>query len=120
MRLSRSFSVDSTGHNTGDFNCRSWLGVPYFLNTIETNILAKESVQAPSKFEAVTWAKYCCEALNNVPASSLALPLMREAVHDIDVGHVLKEEHLKNPNPAKQCCSGVRASMLLMLSIIHW
>lgn len=68
--------MDSTGHNTGAFNCcKSWLGLLYFLNAIETNVLAEEPAQAPPNSEAVIWAKYCCEALNSAPASNLASPL---------------------------------------------
>lgn len=68
--------MDSTGHNTGTFNCcRSWLGLLYFLNAVETNVLAEEPAQAPPNSEAVTWAKCCCEAPNSAPASNLASPL---------------------------------------------
>lgn len=78
MRLGRSFSVDSTGHNTGGFNCcRSWLGVLFFLNAAETNILAKESTQAPTNLEAARRAKHCCGALRNPAAFSLAVPFHR-------------------------------------------
>lgn len=70
--------MDSTGHNIGDFNCcRSWLGVLFFLNTAETNILAKESTQAPTNLEAARRAKYCCGALWNPVEYSLAVPFQR-------------------------------------------
>lgn len=97
MRLDRSFSVDSTGHNAGDFNCcRSWLGVLYFLNTVETNIPAKESAPAPTNSEAVTWAKYCSEALSSAAASSLALSLTQTAVGNISLDHVLNAALLRS------------------------
>lgn len=105
--------MDSTGHNTGDFNCcRSWLGVLCFLNSVETNILAKESAQAPPDSEAGTGAKYCCEALTIAPASSLALPLRQKAGGAIGSDHALKEDHFKNPSPAKQRSSGCSLSEL--------
>lgn len=78
MSLGRSFSVDSTGHSTGDFNCyRSWLGVLYFLNAAETNILAKESTQVPTNLEATRGAKCLCGVLWDPVAFSLAVPHQR-------------------------------------------
>lgn len=82
--------IHSTGHNTGAFNCcRSWLGPLYFLNAVETSILAKQSAQAPSNLEAVAWAKNGCKALKSAPASSPASPLTQRAIGDVDSDRAL-------------------------------